>query len=96
MEYAGTAPLPFRSGLWDVLIASRGGAEIRSFVGTEAGTASIDALEFSPELHVDPCEVYLRDYDLIDGLWFPREMEIRVGDEVYDVLRIESVQVLQP
>ena len=85
--YLGTVPLADREALVDVLVGIDRGVECRFFFDDQG---YLLAIEMFPEENVDPCEVHFVDYREIEGRWLPGGMEVRFGDEVYAVFRIEE------
>jgi hypothetical protein len=41
----------------------------------------------------DPCEIYFRGYEKIDGRAIPAEIDVRYGDETYGVFRVTEVKL---
>jgi serine protease Do len=85
--YLGTAPLPGREGLFDVLVGLFGGVEARFFFDRKTGL--IAALEMSPEENADPCELSFFDYRESAGRWLPGRMDVRFGDQAFAQFRID-------
>jgi serine protease Do len=48
------------------------------------------AFEVTPERDEDPCEVYLSDYQKVDGRMLPQRIEVRQGDKTYAVLTAKT------
>ncbi len=46
-----------------------------------------------PDEQSDPCEVYFSDYREMEGRIWPGQMEVRYGDELFAVLKINEVRV---
>jgi hypothetical protein len=44
-----------------------------------------------PDVEVDPCEIYFREYQTIGGQQVPRIAEIVHGDERFATLRIDAL-----
>jgi S1-C subfamily serine protease len=44
----------------------------------------------------DPCEVYFGDYKPVNGRQLPHRIEVRIGDETYGVIRVNSYQLSAP
>jgi serine protease Do len=92
VEYRGTAPLPMREGLYDVLVGTTEGVECLFYF--EPASGMLVALEMYPEGTVaDPCEVYFLDHQEHEGRHFPRRMEVRYGDHVFGVYEIAKVEL---
>jgi len=88
VSYLGTAPLPGREGLVDVLVGLHKGVECRFMFDPDEGR--LLALEFFPEEHVDPCEIYFHGYHQVDGRSLPGRMEVRIGDEPYATFKLNE------
>jgi hypothetical protein len=87
--YLGTAPVPDRPGLVDVLVATHNVVEARFLFDPETGR--LIGLEMFPDDQVDPCEVYFDDYRPVDGRQLPHSLLVRHGDAVYAQFRLESM-----
>jgi hypothetical protein len=81
--YAGTAPTPGHERLADVLAGTHGGVDCRFYVDPSDG--ALLEIEMLPDDDADPCEVYLSDYHEVDGRMLPGKIEVRFGDDVYQV-----------
>ncbi len=90
LEYRGTAPLPMREGLFDVLVGTAEGVDCLFYFDTGGMLA---ALEMYPEIDADPCEIYFMDYQEQEGRHFPRHMEVRFGDRVFGVYEMTKVEL---
>jgi S1-C subfamily serine protease len=88
--YWGTAPLPEREGLFDVLVGIHDVVETRFYVSRETG--QLVSLEMFPDGDVDPCELYFHDYRDVDGHQLPLRIEIRHGDDTFGTMQIESYE----
>jgi hypothetical protein len=51
---------------------------------------SLLGFEVTPDRDDDPCEVYLSEYEKVDGRDLPRRMEVRYGDKVFAVLNVND------
>ncbi len=91
LYYLGTAPVPDRVGLADVLVGTFGGVETPILRSIRA-TASCDSSKCSPDDDADPCEFYFTDYHELDGRMFPGEFEVRFGDGIYQVFACKQFQ----
>ena len=88
--YWGQAPLIGKSGLYDVLALRQWLTESRLYFDPKSG--ELRCVEMYPDDLSDPCELWLSDYQPLDGdKTFPRKIEVVHGDAVYDVLSIESI-----
>ena len=87
--YLGTAPLAGSGPMVDVLVATNDVIETRFFFDVERG--SLVGLEMYPDVEVDPCEIYFREYQTIGGQQVPRIAEIVHGDERFATLRIDAL-----
>ena len=77
----------------DVLVGIHGGVEAKFFFAPENGR--LLAIEMFPDSDVDPCEVYWRDYDEIDGRFLPRRCEVRHGDDLYGVMEMSNYEFVE-
>lgn len=77
--YLGTAPLPGRDGLVDVVVAVYGGVECRF----HCDSGQLRLLEMFPQDDVDPCEVSFSDFREFDGHSRPGRLEVHHGDETF-------------
>jgi S1-C subfamily serine protease len=92
LEYRGTAPLPERGGLFDVLVGTAEGVDCLFYFEPAGGM--LVALEMYPAGNdVDPCEVYFLDHQEHEGRHFPRRMEVRYGDRVFGVFELAKVDL---
>ncbi len=85
--YLGTAPLPEREGLVDVLVAVDRGVECRLYLDPEQG--DLLALEVFPADDADPCELYFHDYRGVQGRFLPGRMDVHHGGEVFAQFNLE-------
>ena len=92
--YLGTAPLPDRDELSDVLVGTRDVVESRWYFDPQTGNLLL--LETFPDRDVDPCEIYFGDYQQVGEQRIPHHMEVRYGDRVYGVITINSVTLPEP
>jgi len=90
VTYVGTAPLPGREGLADVLLALHKGVECRLMFDPTEGHLS--AMEMFPQEDADPCEIYFLDYRQQNGRYLPGRIEVRFGDHVYGIFEIEEFE----
>ena len=88
VDYYGTAPLPGREGLVDVLVGSHKGVECRFYFDPANG--NLLALEMFPDDDSDPCEVYFADYREKDGRVLPGRMEVRYGNDPFAVFKLSE------
>ena len=79
--YYGTAPLPERGQLADVLIGAFAAVECHFAFQPETG--ELLAVEMFAREDADPCEIYFYDYREVDGRYLPHQVEVRHGDDVY-------------
>jgi len=91
IDYDGTAPLRDRTGLFDVLVGTHGGAECRFYF--EPNSGRLEALETFLADGEDPCEVFLEDYQEENGRWWPRRLVVCHGDQVYDRFAIAPLAI---
>jgi S1-C subfamily serine protease len=87
--YLGTAPLPGRDELLDVLVGIHGGVEAKFYFDPQTGRLA--ALEMFPDNYADPCELYFDDYQESGGRFLPRQMTVRNGDREYGVFHFAEI-----
>ena len=46
-----------------------------------------------PNEESDPCEVYFSDYHEAGGRFWPGRMEVRCGEELFAVFKVEEASV---
>jgi S1-C subfamily serine protease len=85
--YVGTAPLAGRAGLVDEVAGIQGGVEARWFFDPAKGR--LLAMEFSADENADPCEVYFEDFQETGGRAWPRRMDVRHGDDLFQSFVID-------
>jgi hypothetical protein len=44
----------------------------------------------------DPCELYFADYREVDGRDLPGRLEVRYGNNIYGIFKLEHVELSQP
>ena len=88
VDYYGTAPLAGHEGLFDVLIGSHKGVECRFYF--DPAENNLVALEMFADEESDPCEIYFSDYRQQAGRSWPGRMEVRCGDELFAVFKVEE------
>jgi hypothetical protein len=92
VEYRGTAPLPMREGLFDVLVGTSEGVECLFYF--EPASGQLAALEMYPDgSNTDPCEIYFLEYREQDGRSLPLRMEVRYGDVIFGVFEITKLEL---
>lgn len=89
--YLGTAPVPERPGLADVLVATHNVVEARFLF--DPPTGRLIGMELFPDAQVDPCEVTFEDFRAVDGRQLPHVFLVRWGDTVYGRIQWESVEM---
>jgi S1-C subfamily serine protease len=87
--YLGTAPIPGKDKLYDVLVGVYKVVETKFYFDPETGALVL--MEMFPDTYADPCEVYFDDYRDTDGRQTPHRLDVRYGDVQYAVINIESV-----
>jgi hypothetical protein len=40
----------------------------------------------------DPCELTFGDYSAFDGRYFPQRIEVRLGDELFGIIHVKTIQ----
>ncbi|MBW3599599.1 MAG: hypothetical protein KY475_20295, partial [Planctomycetes bacterium] len=88
--YQGTAPIPGREKMYDVLVGVYKDSETNFYF--EPDTGRLIALEMFPDAYADPCEVYLDEYRDAAGRQVPHRLEVRHGDGQYAVIDIEAAK----
>jgi hypothetical protein len=88
--YWGTAPLPGRDKMYDVLVGVYDVVETRFYFDPNGG--HLIAMEMFPDTYADPCEVYFDDYREVEGRHLPHRLEVRFGDQQYAVINLSSVK----
>ncbi|MCE9546785.1 MAG: trypsin-like peptidase domain-containing protein [Planctomycetia bacterium] len=89
--YLGTAPLPRRDGLFDVLVGTHGAVECQFYFDQANGR--LEALEMFGAADRDPCEIYFQDYREEQGRWWPRRLTVRSGDHEYGQFTLDKFKV---
>ena len=89
--YQGTAPLPDRERLFDVLVGIHDVVE-SSFL-FDPQTGQLVAMEMFPDTNVDPCEIYFGDYEEVAGRMVPHHFQVRFGDQVFVELSLQTVEL---
>ncbi|MBS0209336.1 MAG: trypsin-like peptidase domain-containing protein [Planctomycetes bacterium] len=79
--YVGQEPVGGREPLADVLLVRYGGAETRALFDPSDGR--LVRLEFFANPDADPCELTFGDYELQNGRYMPRRIEVRHADRVF-------------
>ena len=87
--YLGTAPLAGHEGLADVLVGLHGGVECRFYFDSE--NYQLLSLEMFPAESVDPSEVRFLEYRPQDNVNLPHELEIRFGDQVRELIKLDTI-----
>ena len=88
VSYWGTAPLEGHEGLCDVLSGVYRDVECRFYFDPADG--QLAALELIADEDDDPCELYFHNYHEVQGRMFPRRIEVRHGDIVYQLLECKE------
>ena len=89
--YLGTAPVPGRPGLADVLVATHNVIEARFLFDPPSG--QLIGMEMFPDAQTDPCEVYFEDYRSIAGRQMPHALLVRHGDAEYARIQLEMINI---
>lgn len=92
--YVGTAPLPGRDGLFDLLSATRNVTE--SLLYFDSATGRLASIEMFPDSGVDPCELLFEDYRPVGDYELPHQIVARRGTEVLAELRISQIELVKP
>lgn len=91
LTYLGTVPLVGQTELVDVLDGITAGVECRFYFQQNSG--KLLAMEFFPDEESDPCEIHFGDYRQTDGRLMPYRLEVRHGDQLFDVFKLKSFSV---
>jgi len=91
--YVGTAPLPGRDGLVDVLAATHDVLECQFWTDPQSG--ELVGLEVYADSGEDPCEIYFEDYRQVDDARLPHRLTVRHGDDLFAVFLLDT-WVLSP
>jgi S1-C subfamily serine protease len=92
LDYLGTAPLPMREGLFDVLVGTAEGVDCHFYF--EPASGMLVAMEMYPEgNHADPCEVYFHEYQPHEDRLLPRRIEVRHGDLPFGVFELAKIEL---
>ena len=94
LYYVGTAPLLGSDDLADVLFSTYKDVESRFLFDRQSG--QLLAMQMYPDLGVDPCEIRFGDYRNVGGRALPHLLEVRLGDQVYAVIRLDRVELAGP
>ena len=86
----GTTPKSFNDVLVeaDVIRTQHGAVEAKWYFSKK--DRLLIAYEVFMGKDVDPCEVYLSDYKLVDGRMMPHRFEVRNGDTRYGILTVSK------
>ena len=89
--YWGTAPIPNREGLFDVLVATHDVVESRFLFDPHTGL--MVGMEVFPDADVDPCELYFYDYREAGGRQVPHRMVVLHGDDIYAAIKWSAIEL---
>ncbi len=89
--YQGLMPQPGEEGLHDCLVGVYGGVECHFLFDPQLGRLSV--LEMFPDGHVDPCELHFLDYQEKDGRLVPGRIEVRYGDNIFQVYKVNQLSL---
>jgi serine protease Do len=87
--YLGTAPIPGKEKLYDVLVGVYQVVEAKFYFDPDSGELVL--MEMFPDAYADPCEVHFSDYRDVEGRQAPHRLDVRYGDAQYAVINIDSV-----
>jgi hypothetical protein len=94
VTYLGTAPLPQRQGLYDVLLGV--GERVDTLFYCHPADGTLECMEMYPDEESDPCEVYFGDYRQEQGRLLPHRIEARFGDQVFGVFTLNDFSFEPP
>ncbi len=92
--YLGTAPLPGRQGLFDVLVGTHNVVE--GHFSFDPTTGQLAALEMFPDMRSDPCELTFDDYRPVGGCRLPHRLTVRWGDVTFADMMIDKYDLTTP
>jgi S1-C subfamily serine protease len=75
----------------EVLLTRHGGIPVKWFFSMQ--DSSLLGFEVSVEREDDPCEVFLSDYQKVDGRSLPQRIEVRYGDKRYANLKVNNYKL---
>src|SRR5262249_126139 len=90
VHYLGTAPLPGRDGLFDVLVGTHDDVECHFMFDPADG--HLVAMELYPEEDVDPCELDFHEFREFEGRMLPGRIEVRHGDDFHHVFQCKQYE----
>jgi S1-C subfamily serine protease len=88
--YLGTAPIPGKEKMYDVLVGVFNVVESKFYFDPDNGQMVL--MEMFPDPYADPCEIHFDDYREVEGRQLPHRLDVRYGDEQYAVINVESVK----
>ncbi len=88
VSYLGAFPVVGRKENADVLLGLHGGVECRFLFDPADGR--LLAVEMFATEDADPCEVLFTEYRELNGRLLPSRMEVRHGDDLYGVFKIDA------
>jgi serine protease Do len=91
VSYLGTLPLAGESKFFDVLTATYQVVEAGFLFDPVSG--QLAALEAAVDDEGDPCEIRFADYRLVDGRALPHKLEVRVGDQTFGVITLNTLKL---
>ncbi len=92
--YLGTAPVPAKEGLYDVLVATHN--VIESWFYFDPSNGQLILLEMFPERDIDPCEIYFSEYRDVDGCRLPHCFQVHHGEQAYGTINIDHWKLSSP
>jgi serine protease Do len=90
LQYAGQMPWPNQPELYDVLVGTSGGVDMRFYFDTKTG--QIAALELFLNDTTDPCEITFDSWQTIAGRQWPDQFTVKQGDRVYGSFQLTKVE----
>jgi S1-C subfamily serine protease len=91
VSYLGTLPLAGESKFFDVLTATYQVVEAGFLFDPVSG--QLAAMEAAVDDEGDPCEIRFSDYRLVDGRQLPHKLEVRVGDQAFGVITLNTLKL---
>jgi hypothetical protein len=56
-------------------------------------SGQLAAMEAAVDDEGDPCEIRFSDYRLVDGRQLPHKLEVRVGDQAFGVITLNTLKL---
>jgi hypothetical protein len=89
--YLGPMPWKTEETLADCLVATHASVETRFYFDPE--DSHLVGIEFFASEDDDPCEIVFSDEREVNGRSLPHHWTIRLGDDVFAELNVESIEI---